>query len=178
LLIRAVHKLCKTVHNWKDVLNMILPPLPDFMLLSLTVLLLTALWDAKYGVLPDTPLALTGWLVLAARLTQEGLPVITDLTLIAMLATILYGANELFYRLSGRDGFGMGDVKWTMLAALAFGITPALWAWLIGAWWALGWMGARRMLGHPTPHVHFGPFLFLGLISYLAILTGSFLSDI
>src|SRR5271156_3617780 len=40
----------------------------------------------------------------------------------------LYVLNEIWFRATQHDGFGMGDAKWTMLAVACFGIVPAVFA--------------------------------------------------
>lgn len=143
-------------------------PLDAGGLVALAVLLAlggTAAWDARTGRIPDIPLALAAVPAVAWRVW------LGDWRTVALAAGIgfaLWAINEVWYRLSGRDAFGMGDAKWTALAALGFGAVAALAAWLVGAWLGLLWMGSARLLGRRLGHVHFAPFLFLGLLLALA----------
>ena len=52
-----------------------------------------------------------------------------------------------------------------MLAVTAFGALPALISWGIGACLGVSWLGALKLAKRPAAHVHFAPFLFLGLIA-------------
>ena len=75
-----------------------------------------------------------------------------------------WALSELWLRLRGRDGLGLGDAK--LIGAGALWVGPEVsWAILVGAGTALlyGLMGAandRSVLDRPLP---FGPFLALGL---------------
>ena len=145
--------------------------------LPLVVLLILggcAAFDARTGRLPDAPLFFgmlltvgvygffTDWPRAAHHLT---------LGLVALFA--LWGLNHLYYLATKRDSFGMGDAKWTMLLVTAFGPLPAVYAWVVGAWAGLLWMALRWpifrfILRRPAPiAVHFGPFLFAGLLAGL-----------
>jgi leader peptidase (prepilin peptidase)/N-methyltransferase len=88
--------------------------------------------------------------------------------LIAFAAGLtLYIINEIWFRLRKRDALGMGDAKWTMLAVDCFGPLPAFFAWVIGAWLALGWMLLARLAKRKIARVAFAPFLFIGLLAGL-----------
>lgn len=76
----------------------------------------------------------------------------------------LWLINLLWRRQFRRDAFGMGDAKWTMLAVACFGFSPALFAWGAGACLAVLWMGGARLAERKIKHIHFGPFLFIGLL--------------
>jgi prepilin signal peptidase PulO-like enzyme (type II secretory pathway) len=149
-------------------------PVPVLLLLGFA-----ALYDALEGYVPD-PLVLAGILIVtAAQGFYADWPSAAQHLLTGLAAAMaLWGVNQLYYLAAKRDALGMGDAKWTVLAVAAFGIKPALWAWVIGAWLGLGWMAikkvhsiARKLAGAPSnggdPHddyIHFAPFLFLGLL--------------
>ena len=103
-----------------------------------------------------------GWYIAGVRLTVA-LAVYVFLRLI----------NEGYYRIFKRDPYGYGDMRWSALAAYAFGVAPVLWAWAIGAWLGLLFMGGAWIFafvfGRPRPegYIHFAPFLFLGLLGAL-----------
>lgn len=139
--------------------------------LVLAILALTAFIDARTARVPTMPLLFVlvasflalaffaGWVPAFERAYPVVLPVI-----------ILCFINVACVKFTKHDAFGMGDVKWTAVAAFAFGLWPVFWAWVIGAWLALIWLGFRRIikrLGSQNYqgylYVHFVPFLFLGL---------------
>ncbi len=143
---------------------------------TLAILAVTALVDARTGRVPDAPIlgglvfvtALYGFTTdwpTAARHLEVGLG--------AMLG--LYLLNQLYYRCRQRDALGMGDAKWTALAAATFGLPPVLYGWVFGAWLALLWMGLRHLLRRKkgAAALHFAPFLFLGLLGGLGVVHGA-----
>jgi hypothetical protein len=77
---------------------------------------------------------------------------------------LLYGINEIWYSTFKHDAFGMGDAKWTSLAVVCFNLKPALIAWGLGACLAVLWLGLLRIAGRKSAHVHFAPFLWIGLV--------------
>ena len=76
---------------------------------------------------------------------------------------LLYLINELYCRFMKRDAFGMGDAKWSVLTVSCFGPMTTFFAWVIGSWLALGWIGVMRLNKRKITRVHFAPFLFVGL---------------
>lgn len=80
-------------------------------------------------------------------------------------AAIIWGVNELWYRAFKHDALGFGDAKWSMLAVTGFGGLPVLFAWGVGAVLGTLWIGALKLFRRPTAHVHFAPFLFVGLVA-------------
>jgi len=80
-------------------------------------------------------------------------------------AAIIWAVNEIWYQLFKQDALGLGDAKWSMLAVTCFGGWPVLFAWGVGAVFGSIWIGALKLIGKPTAHVHFAPFLFVGLIA-------------
>lgn len=132
------------------------------------ILLLTAGIDAFTATIPDGLiffglLAITGmqgfygsW-TLAAHHLGEGMAA----------GFIIWTINEIWFRITRADALGMGDAKWTMLATACFGWRPALYAWTIGAFVALLWLGAARLCGTRLSRVTFGPFLLIGLCASL-----------
>lgn len=96
-------------------------------------------------------------------------------------AAILWIINAVTVKLFHHDAFGMGDIVWSAPAAFTFGMWPVFWAWVLGACFAILWLGVQRSFealrtrlgsssyaGHA--YVHFVPFLFIGLC--LALLFG------
>ena len=81
------------------------------------------------------------------------------------IGLLIWGFNELWFRALKHDAVGMGDAKWTVLAVACFGLIPSMVAWGAGAILAILWMGGMRLLRRPIGHVHFAPFLFLGLLA-------------
>lgn len=82
--------------------------------------------------------------------------------LIAM--AIIWGINEIWFRIFKQDALGMGDAKWTMLAVTSFGALPVLFAWGVGAILGSIWIGVQKITKRPKIYVHFAPFLFAGLM--------------
>lgn len=78
--------------------------------------------------------------------------------------------NEGYYRLVRRDPFGYGDMRFSALAAYAFGLAPVFWAWIFGAWVGLAFLALGKLAAflfgkeQPRGYIHFAPFLLLGLL--------------
>ncbi len=146
-------------------------------LATLLILGASALVDAKSGRVPDV-YTLTGiLLVTAVHGIYMGWEEASNQLLIAIsLVLALWLLNEGFYKLFKRDSLGMGDAKWSALAAVTFGVKAVFFAWIIAAWFALLWLMGRKIAAAVSKnkikkdYVHFAPFLFLGLISALLIM--------
>ncbi len=96
-------------------------------------------------------------------------------------------SNPIYYYAFKRDAYGMGDVKWTLLAIATFSINPRLSHGAGGVWLGLLWLGrqswcvgrggcmrgipekANLSVIRPRDHVHFAPFLFAGLLAGLYV---------
>ena len=154
--------------------------------LVLLVLGGTAAFDALRGRIPDPPIILGLLLTTAAQGFYANWPLAGQHLLIGFIvAFALWGLNQLYYNAFKNDAIGMGDAKWTALAVAAFDLKPALWAWVIGAWLGLLWMGTKASLfllrryfsqgamaegkhnHNYYERIHFAPFLFLGLLAAL-----------
>jgi hypothetical protein len=128
------------------------------------ILLGTAAWDARTGIVPNIPLALGAGLITGARFMAEGWEPALVYALQGLAAWVaVWALNEVWYRFLKKDAIGMGDAKWTALAIMAFGIVPALFAWFVGAWIALAWIGLCWAAGKRIRKVYYAPFLFGGL---------------
>jgi prepilin signal peptidase PulO-like enzyme (type II secretory pathway) len=139
--------------------------------LVLLVLFIAAVWDARTGRVPDWLMAAGAIMALVGGFyTAPWQQTLENLVWALAVGGGLWLLNELWYRWQKRDGFGMGDVKWTMLCVLGFGPVIALAVWPIGAVLALLWLGVARALGRPLQHVHFVPFLCAALIVLLVVL--------
>ncbi|MGB4102200.1 MAG: hypothetical protein WBK91_09895 [Alphaproteobacteria bacterium] len=133
-------------------------------LLVWAVLAGTAYVDARRGRVPDLPLLGGALAVSVAMLWVQPPQMLLERGALALaVGGAIWGGNELWYRWRGQDALGMGDAKWSMLAVLAFGMMPVLWAWAIGAWLALGWMAALRLMKRKIRRVYFAPFLCVAL---------------
>jgi prepilin signal peptidase PulO-like enzyme (type II secretory pathway) len=139
------------------------------------VLAVTAVIDARTGRVPDRWLmvgAAFGFLCLleGANVMSAGYGLFTFRTVTQrLLSCVLLGAglwsiNEIYRFIRHHDALGMGDAKWSMLAAMVFGAWPVVFAWFVGAWLALGWLFAKRKLKLRHDRVYFVPFLLLGLL--------------
>jgi prepilin signal peptidase PulO-like enzyme (type II secretory pathway) len=134
--------------------------------LVLFVLGVSATIDALTGTIPD-------WIIflgIAAVVLTEGIymdwPFAAAHLRPAVAAGIgLWLFNLLWRRQFKGDAYGMGDAKWTILAVAMFGFAPSLFAWGAAAVLAVMWMGVLRLARRKIDHVHFGPFLFLGLLA-------------
>lgn len=129
------------------------------------ILFATAAWDARTGIVPNIPLLCGAAAVVAGRFLANGFPdAIMYLALGLGVWAIIWGFNEAWFRLFGKDAIGMGDAKWTALAAATFGIMPALLSWLAGSWLSIMWIILCFVVGKRIRKVYFAPFLFCGLI--------------
>ena len=142
-------------------------------LFIMLILGLTAAIDAATARVPD-PLLLIG---VAATLVTDGLygdwPFAGQQLALGLLVCLVgFGVNEIWYRFYNHDAIGMGDVKWSALATMNFGLPPVMFAWVIGAWLGCLWLGGlwlwRKIRKQTAPtRLHFAPFLFFGLIAGL-----------
>lgn len=134
------------------------------------VLALAAVQDARTGRVPGALLAFCAVAALVFSILIEGRYAAGQRLLVALCTmAFLWVAHEAYFRILGRDPFGLGDVKWSGLAAFGFGLKALGFAWFVAAWLGLLWMGARWLLGFVWPrlrgkgYIHFAPFLFLAL---------------
>lgn len=137
------------------------------------ILLATAAWDARTGIVPNIPLAIGAAAIIVGRFLVEEWP--TALVYIAMgfgAWAVIWVFNEIWFRVFKKDAIGMGDAKWTALAVAAFGPVPALFAWLAGSWVAIAWIGLSWLMGHKIKKVYYAPFLLCGLTIGLLITHG------
>lgn len=146
------------------------PWLPGFVLL---ILLGTAAWDARTGIVPNIPLVIGAVAILGGRLIENS---VADAALYAALGFGAWGViwliNEGWYKFFKKDAVGMGDAKWTALAVASFGGVPALFAWFAGAWVSIAWIGLCYAVGKRIKKVYFAPFLFCGLVIGLTVTRG------
>ncbi len=132
--------------------------------------------DARTGRVPDFPVVGMFLVALLSLAYYGGWLVAGQQFLYAAVAVaVLRLANYIYLRLSNHDAFGFGDVKWTALAVLGFGLAPVAWAWVIASWLGLLWLGVRKLWRRFSPtyagheYIHFAPFLFFGLLLALLI---------
>lgn len=134
---------------------------------------LAAYTDARTGRVPDNYL-LVGFVfatLACVMLSLQNPHVMPATHVVIWLSTALafggsiWAVNELWYSWRGQDALGMGDAKWSVVAALAFGLVPVLWAWALAAWLGLAWFGLSRWrTATPRPYLHFTPFLAAALL--------------
>jgi prepilin signal peptidase PulO-like enzyme (type II secretory pathway) len=79
------------------------------------------------------------------------------------IGVLIWAINFAWFRKFGYDALGMGDAKWTMLAASCFGIDSVLTAWGVGSVLATIFIGLFRLFKYQITRVTFSPFLFVGL---------------
>lgn len=134
------------------------------------VLALAALVDAFSGRVPDSLMIVGGALAIFLPAYYAGWgPALLRLLMAAIAFVLLQVVNQTYINLCRREAFGMGDVKWTAVAAATFGLIPVFWAWVLGAWLGILWLGLRKLVGllfpaaKPEGYVHFAPFLLAGL---------------
>lgn len=125
----------------------------------------SAIVDARTGRIPDAILLAGAGGALTALLVAERFDIFFWQGITALLlGGVLWLLNEVWFRRMRHDAIGMGDVKWSMLAVLGFGLVPVLWSWALAAWLGLGWMGIQRLRRKKLQRVYFAPFLLLGLL--------------
>ena len=131
----------------------------------LAVLGISAAIDLFKGIVPD-PMIFFGMIgIVAAKGIYVGWPFSAhQMTWGLVAAAIIWGINELWFRVFKHDALGLGDAKWSMLAVTTFGYLPVLFAWGIGAVLGSFWIAAQKIARRKTIYVHFAPFLFIGLV--------------
>jgi prepilin signal peptidase PulO-like enzyme (type II secretory pathway) len=158
------------LHFVRDYLSQAAPGMPPetwwMVAMVLFVLGVAAAIDTIAAVVPD-PLIFFGLVaVIAAQGIYSSWPYAArNLGWALGTALVIWCFNELWHLALKRDAVGMGDAKWTMLAVACFGLIPSLMAWGIGACIGILWMGIMYVARRPIGHVHFAPFLFVGLIT-------------
>jgi prepilin signal peptidase PulO-like enzyme (type II secretory pathway) len=134
------------------------------------ILFATAAWDARTGIVPNIPLLLGAIAIIAGRFMAKGIPdAITHLALGFGTWVVLWALNEAWFHFFKKDAIGMGDAKWTALAATTFGIVPAGLAWIFGSWVSIVWIGFCYLIGRRIKKVYFAPFLFVGLMGAMVL---------
>lgn len=139
--------------------------------LVLFFLAVASIADARTGRVPDSVIAVGLFITIASLAWGSGWLLAGERVVYIVAAVLaLRLVNYVYFYFCNHDAFGFGDAKWTGLAVAGFGFVPVCWAWVIGAWLALIWMGCRWLWRNVSPtygghvYVHFAPFLFLGLI--------------
>lgn len=157
-----------------DVMKLLPPDYPENLwyvpAITLAVLGILALIDARTGRIPATPLGACFLFGVGVSAWHETWSVAGWRVGAAIVAFIfLKLLNDLFLRLWRRDAFGMGDVNWTAVAVVPFGLPNMLFAWIVAAWLGVIWLGFRFVVGAIFPnlrgegYIHFSPFLFIAL---------------
>lgn len=131
---------------------------------AMLALLYTAVVDARTGLVPPLPLALSAMVLMIGLIDSHSSRAVSA-PLYALLFYIgIFLVNELHYRITQRDALGMGDAHWSLVCVLAFGVPITLMAWGVGAWLGLAWLGMRRILKKPAQQVYFVPFMTAALL--------------
>ncbi len=134
-------------------------------LLVLLVLGAAAIVDLFKGIVPDVLIFIGMVGLIAAQGMYVEWPFAAHQLAWGMLAAaIIWSINEGWYRLFKHDALGLGDAKWSMLAVSCFGGLPVVYAWGVGAVLGSVWMIVLKIVRKPSAHVHFAPFLFIGLM--------------
>jgi prepilin signal peptidase PulO-like enzyme (type II secretory pathway) len=134
-------------------------------ILVLALLGLAAAIDAIKGVVPDILIVIGLFALIAILGFEVSWPFAAGQLGWGIAAAIaIWAINELWFQMLGHEAIGMGDAKWTLLAAAGFGIVPVLFAWGAGACIAVLAMGLLFAARKPVTRLHFAPFLFLGLL--------------
>lgn len=131
---------------------------------ALLALTITAVVDARTGLVPPLPLAFASLALIAGLILQDSPRALSAPLYALLFYAAIFLINEVHFKLTGRDALGLGDAHWSLVAVLAYGVPLTLMAWGVGAWLALLWLGARRVLGKPAGHVYFVPFLLVALL--------------
>jgi prepilin signal peptidase PulO-like enzyme (type II secretory pathway) len=142
---------------------------PEFWWIAAALLLVlcaAAAVDLFKGVVPD-PLIFFGMAgIVAAKGVLIDWPFAAHQMTWGLVAmAIVWGINEIWFRLFKHDALGLGDAKWSMLAVTGFGALPVVLAWGVGAVLGAAWIAAQKLSRRKQPYVHFAPFLFAGLVA-------------
>lgn len=130
---------------------------------AVMALLYTAVVDARTGLVPPLPLAIATLLLMIGLIDNGSSRAFTAPLHALLFYCGIFLVNEVHYRFTQRDALGMGDAHWSLVCVLAFGVPSTLMAWGLGAWLALAWLGACRLMKKPATQVYFVPFLMLAL---------------
>ena len=129
------------------------------------LLFIASIVDAFTGRVPDVIIFLGSFIVTGAIGLVESWPAAAvNLGYGIAAGFIIWMLNEVWFVMRKEDAIGMGDAKWTLLAALCFGWQALVVAWGAGALIAICWMYGARAVGRKISHVHFAPFLLVGLV--------------
>lgn len=168
---------------------------PEYPAVELAALVLAAIAVALLPPLPALLACLVGWALLAAALIDRRTLLLPDLVSLPLVAAGLLAAwlglsppsplgslagallglgglatiAELYRRLRGREGLGMGDAKLLAAAGAWLGPEPLPLVLLVGAIGALAAAIATGAWRRPSEPVPFGPWLALGFWAVLAL---------
>ena len=168
-LITQLHLTIPDLADIHQALMRLMEPLPpETWLLPVLVLFtlgVTAVVDAFTGKISDMAIAL-GLLIVVAVFGFYGhwQTAAQQLGIGFGAAIAVWLINQIYFNLTKRDAIGMGDAKWTALAAAMFGFKPVIAAWIVGAWLGIMFLGLARLLRARIYQLHFAPFLFVGLL--------------
>lgn len=142
--------------------------------LILAILGGTAAYDAWTGRIPDQ--AIFGGIIVSLLWNgfERGWEHAAHMLAVGLVfGFAIYALNQLYFLISRRDAIGMGDAKWSALAAMNFGWKIVAMAWVVGAWLGLAYLAMvtlflkMRKKGQKLSYIHFAPFLFTGLLVVL-----------
>lgn len=171
------------------------PIAPEYVAVELAALVLAGIAVALLPPLPALLAAVVGWALLAAALIDRRTLLLPDLVSLPLaaagilaallglapasplgaLAGALLGLGglatvaELYRRLRGREGLGMGDAKLLAAAGAWLGPEPLPWVLLLGALGALAAAIATGAWRRPAEPLPFGPWLALGFWAVLVL---------
>ncbi|MFP4148940.1 MAG: prepilin peptidase, partial [Nitriliruptoraceae bacterium] len=106
------------------------PLLPAVLVLAWSLVVATAI-DLEHRIIPDRltlrlPLVLLPLVVLAAAAEANWSGLVRGVLWAVGLPAIMWGLSELFYRLRGQPGIGMGDTKLAISLGLVLGYLGGL----------------------------------------------------
>lgn len=137
-------------------------------LLLVGVLAAIALFDVRQWRIPDALNALVFGLAVAAALLLDRVTIAWALVSSVSMLMLALVIRDLFRRVRGHHGLGLGDVKFAAAAAALIGLEWMPVMILLASGSALALVAINRFAGNPlalADRIYFGPFLSVALLA-------------
>jgi leader peptidase (prepilin peptidase)/N-methyltransferase len=141
------------------------PPAYWWVTAAVFLLLVLAAWiDFRHHIVPDALVILGLLAITGLQGIYMSWPDAAHHLRDAIIAGFaIWGVNAIWFRAFHHDALGMGDAKWSALAASSFGLMPLLFTWGIGAVLACIFLTGASLAHRKIAHLPFVPFLMVGL---------------